>query len=109
MSKLVSSYRQHLDSQTQDGPQIAALREEFPSMVEAMKGVTDEAGAWVVWPCTVMLFLEGDALKFCLNPKSGNRVAFGTVPDASKGLSGVDEAIREGNFEWKARGRKHSS
>jgi hypothetical protein len=106
MSKLVSSYRAHVDAKTQDGPQVMALRDEFPAIVEAMKGVCDEGGQQVVWPCTVMLFLEGDTLKFCLNPKSGSRVAFGSVLDASKGLHGVEQAISDGNFEWKARGRK---
>jgi hypothetical protein len=109
MSKLVESYRRHVEAKTQDGPQVMSLRDEFPAIVEAMKGVTDATGAYVVWPCTVMLFLEGDTLKFCLNPKSGNRVAFGTVSDAGKGLHGVEQAIVDGNFEWKARGRRTSS
>lgn len=106
MSKLVESYRAHVASQTEDGVQVAALREEFPAITEALKGVPSDVPGETVWPCTLMLFLEGDTLKFCLNPKSGNRVAFGSVPDAAKGLHGVESAIVNGNFEWKARGRK---
>lgn len=109
MSKLAESYRLHVAARTEDGPQVCALRDEFPHLVEAMKGVMNAEGAYEVWPCTVFLFLEGDTLKFCLNPKSGSRVAFGSVSDASKGLHGVDEAIRDGNFEWKARGRRTPS
>lgn len=106
MSKLAESYRSHVSSATSDGPQVQALREEFPSIVEAMRGVVGDEQTPTLWPCTVMLFLEGDTLKFCLNPKSGNRVAFGTVSDASKGLQGVEQALRDGQFEWKARGRQ---
>jgi len=109
MSKLVESFRTHVQAQTKDGPQVAALRDEYPAMVEAMRGVPSEVPGETVWPCTVMLFLEGDTLKFCLNPKSGNRVAFGSVADASKGLSGVEQALVNGDFEWKARGRRSSS
>jgi hypothetical protein len=109
MSKLRSSYSQFVASQTADGPMTASLREEYPSLVEAFTGIRDDAGNWEVWPCTVMMFLEGDVLKFCLNPKSGNRVAFGSVSDASKGFSGIDQALRDGNFEWKPRGHRNRS
>lgn len=105
MSKLAESYRSHVQSATQDGPQVQALRDEYPLVVEAMRGVVGDETTPTLWPCTVMLFLEGDQLKFCLNPKSGNRVAFGSVADASKGLLGVEQALFDGHFEWKARGR----
>jgi len=106
MSKLIQSYSSAADHNGEDTPFLTSLREEYPELAQAMKGTKNIEGQMLLPPCTLMLFLDGDRLGFCLSPKNGNRVAFGSVPDPAKGLGGVEAEIAAGHFEWKnKRGR----
>jgi len=109
MSKLKDSYSSHAASLSETPASLQAISDEFPSLVEALVGIRGEDKLWELPPCTIMIFLEGDRVKFCLNPKSGPRVAFGTVDDLSKGLSALEKSLSEGNYEWKARGGRRFS
>ena len=103
----MSSFVKSFFSQDGDGQRasenIIALRENWPNLTDALLGCKDPDGKEGVPPITLMLFLEGDTLKFCLSPKWGGKVAFGTIVDPSKGLQAVEDAIRAGEFEWKKR------
>lgn len=106
MSKLIAAYSSAGAKTGEDGPLVLALREEFPELVKALQGCKNLDGQCVMPPCTLMIFLEGDRLGFCISPKTGTKVAFGTVPDPSKGLAGIEHELAEGHFEWKQkRGR----
>lgn len=106
MSKFRESYASAKSVGRAEGEAFDALAAECPDLALVMAGEYDEGGNCLVPSCTLMLFLEAGRVKFCLSPKFGPQVAFGTLPDPSKGLQGVDEEIREGRFEWKSRGNK---
>jgi len=106
MSKLIQSYSSANPASGEDTPFLAALREEYPELAQALRGTKNVDGQCVLPPCTLMLFLDGERIGFCLSPKAGQRVAFGSLPDPSKGLAGVEAEIAAGHFEWKnKRGR----
>lgn len=106
MSKLVQSYSTSSPANGEDTPFLAALREEYPELATCLRGTKNVDGQCVLPPCTLMLFLDGDRIGFCLSPKAGTRVAFGSLSDPSKGLAGVESEIAAGHFEWKnKRGR----
>jgi len=78
-----------------------AFRQEFPHVYDLFVGrpfTPEDPGRP---PATILLFPEGGKLKFCVKPKFGGLVAFGTVQDPSKGMAGLDEAIAAGHLEWK--------
>lgn len=106
MSKLVQSYASGASSNGEDTPFLAALRDEYPELAAALRGTKNVEGQCLIPPCTLMLFLDGERIGFCLSPKAGSRVAFGSLPDPSKGLAGIEAEIAAGHFEWKnKRGR----
>lgn len=101
MSKLIASYSVTATKLEDDNPAVVALREEFPELTNALLGSKNVEGQCVLPPCTLMIFLNDGRLGFCLSPKSGSKVAFGTIPDPSKGLNCVESEIAQGHFEWK--------
>lgn len=83
------------------------FREEYPTLSEVLEGSRSESnGHAATPPATLNLFLEGRQLKFCIIPKVGNRVAFGCVAEAVKGLSAVESELRAGHYEWKLSKRR---
>lgn len=103
MNSFVKSYFSQDGDGQRSSPEVQAILAEWPNLGEALLGGRDPDGKEAVPPITLMLFLEGDKLKFCLNPKWGAKVAFGTIPDASKGLEAVEAELAAGRFEWKKR------
>lgn len=108
MSKLIQSYSTSVNKSAEDDPLILALREDYPELTNALCGTKNVEGQCVMPPCTLMLFLNEGRLGWCLSPKTGSKVAFGTVSDPSKGLACVESEIAKGNFEWKQSPRKRS-
>lgn len=106
MSSFVKSFISQDGGEQRLSPEISAFHDEFPELCDAMLGAKDPDGKQAIPPVTLMLFVEGDKVKFCLSPKYGDKIAFGTLVGAEKGLSGVEQAIKAGQFEWKKRGRK---
>jgi hypothetical protein len=92
------------DWDTDLGVEFAA---EFPEINNVFRGVrADDGLSWQVWPATLNLFPGDGKLKFCISPKAGSKIAFGTVDDPTKGLGGVEAAIAAGHYEWKGRRAK---
>lgn len=81
----------------------AEFRADYPDLAEVMAGVDGSNGDAAILPHTLMLFWEGDRMKFCLNRSGSASVCFGCVPDPCKALESVDQELREGRFEWKKR------
>jgi len=79
---------------------------EWPNLIEAFTGTVDADKRWLMGPCTVMLFVEGGKLKFCLSPKYTSRICFGVVTDPSKPFDSIESELTLGHYEWKARGKK---
>jgi len=102
MSAIDDLYRQATAGLTGMSADLEAFASEFPHVWDIFRGspvTPDNPGRP---PATILIFAEGGRLKFCIKPKWGGHVAFGTVQDASQGLLGVDTAIRDGHLEWKA-------
>ena len=105
MSHLNQSYVQSKQFAGELPAAPKAFREAFPALAEALEGIPTQDGLTGVPPCTVMVFLESPRLKFCLSPQSGDRVAFGVLDEPERGLASLNNAIAEGRFEWKRRGK----
>jgi len=76
---------------------------EIPEVIDAFTGSVDADGRWKRGPCTVMMFVEGSKLKFCLSPKFSSSVAFGVIPDPDKPFHSMEAELNLGHFEWKHR------
>jgi len=79
------------------------FRESYPALSEALSGAPAGDGMDAMFPHTVMIFLEGGRLKWCLNASQANAVGFGTVEDPSKPLESIDRAIAEDRIDWRVR------
>lgn len=109
MFKLAESYQSTTGANVFGAMSPPELREQWPALAAVMEGIYSPDGKQCeLPPCTVQLFCELGKLKFCLSPKTGNRIAFGSVSDPSKGMDGLERALQDGHFEWKNRGRKSS-
>jgi len=94
-----------------DAPSIpAAFMDRYPELGSLFAGrLNPENGRIEIPAATLTLFFEGSRLKFCVHPRTGNKIAFGTVGDAVDGLVGIEAALKQGHFEWKARGVQRRS
>lgn len=103
MSKVLAGYSSAVDLKHDQGPVFAAFRADYPELAQVASGVYDSDGKCELPPCSLILFWEGDVLKFSLNPKVGSRVCFGGPVDFSQPFETVEQCLREGKFEWKNR------
>jgi hypothetical protein len=82
------------------------FEQEFPMVSNVFAGEYDADGKTCIVPsASIVLFAEAGKLKFCITPRVGNRVAFGTCDDPVKGLASVEQALARGNYEWKSKGK----
>lgn len=102
MSTYGDSYRSGKPSSA-GGPQVPSeFVSEYPSCAAVLAGIwSDDGKECQVPPASIIVFAEGGKLKFCISPKVGNMVAFGTCEDSSKGLGAIEAAIEGCHFEWK--------
>lgn len=101
MSRLFNTYGKTQTAVASNSPAYLALLEEVPLLAKCFIGQSSEDGKTTLPPCSLILFLERDLLKFCLSPKVGDEVAFGVVQEPLYSLEGVERALREDKFEWK--------
>jgi len=94
-------YREALGGPAGTSPELEAFRDEFPNIFALFVGRPYTAEDPGRPPASILLFPEGGKLKFCVKPKFGGIVAFGTISDPSKGLIALDTAIANGHMEWK--------
>lgn len=86
------------------------FQKEFPNLYSLLTGIDGDGAGQASGakdkgfpPATLMLFVEGGAMKWCASPKSGPRVAFGTIPEPLKGFWSIEDELAAGHFEWKVR------
>lgn len=79
------------------------FRESYPAIAEVLSGAPAGEGMDAMYPHTVMIFVEGGRIKFCLNCSQSQAVGFGTIEDGSKPLEGIERAIAEDRIDWRAR------
>lgn len=84
---------------------FAGLVEEYPAVAWALAGRPPGHAEGAEYPATLMVFFDGGKLKYCLSPKIGQSVAFGTIEDPTQPMASIEASIREGKYEWKTRKR----
>lgn len=103
----MSIYGQTYSSSAGGKEEANALPEEFlskfPILSEALAGVYDSSGKCKMSKATLMIFLDGGRLKFCISPQGSPRVAFGMLPGVFPSFQTVEDELKAGKFEWKSK------
>lgn len=91
-----------------DTPLARELKEKWPNIADALCGCHCESDPSLSTPpYTIMLFLEGPCLKFCITTQESRDVAFGVVQEALLGFDGLEKSLEAGQFSWRLKkGRK---
>jgi len=87
------------------GEDFAFLAESYPAIAWVLAGRPKDHEAGMEYPATLMLFLDSGKLKYCISPKIGLGVAFGTVDDPTDPMASIERSIVAGAYEWKNRKR----
>lgn len=82
------------------------LRDEFPELADVLLGVAAVGTDPAIGAGTVTLFVRDGRLRFSVSVNGGDVCFFGEVPDASKGLQGVEQVISEGRLGVKHEKRR---
>jgi hypothetical protein len=78
------------------------LRQHWPGIADALFGTKGEEGGWPSTPpFSIILFVEGHQLKFCLRSDEHSMSCFGCVRDIANGFDGLENALQEGQFSWR--------
>jgi hypothetical protein len=110
MSSYEDSYREGRGETTAGAAVPPSFREEYPALATIFAGITGEDGKTCSVPAaTVNLWFEAGTCKFCIMPRFGNRIAFGTIASPEKGFAALEEAIQRGHYEWKVSKRRNSA
>lgn len=80
-----------------------SLAEEYPAIAAFLAGRPAGHPDGAECKGTLQIFLDGGRLKFCLSPKIGRDVAFGTVPAPNTPMASIEAQIVKQAFEWKTR------
>lgn len=91
-----------------DNVDFVALSEEWPAIAWMLSGRPKDHPEGQESPATLMVFFDSGRLKFCIAPKVGLGVAFGTIKDPSNPLGSIEAALRAGDYEWKNTNRNRS-
>lgn len=110
MSTYIQSWRGKGTGRNGSDALSSEFREAYPTLAAVLCGEREGEGAGSEAPrATLNLFEEGGKLKFCILPKEGNQIAFGTIPDPVKGFDAIEVELAAGRFEWKKASRRVSS
>jgi hypothetical protein len=82
---------------------INKLASLYPGIAQVLKGRTKEQKGGVFPPSSIIISLDGGSIKFCVAPKYGAHVAFGTIDDVTKLLHSLDAAIQKNKVDWRPR------
>lgn len=78
----------------------------FPVLGQLFGGFTDPDTNQKMPSCSLSIFCEGGRLKWCLIPKDGPKVCFGTLHDWDNPWESLQAALSKGECEWKPTNRK---
>jgi len=77
------------------------LQKNHPCIADVLCGVDPVDGSEESSPAlSIILFVEGSALKFCLSRYKGAEKAFGTIGAPSDVLNSLEAALAAGDYEW---------
>ncbi len=85
---------------------FAFLAEDHPAIAWALAGRDKSHAEGFAYPATLMLFFDSGKLKFCVSPKFGTDVLFGTVEDPTQPMASIESSLQNGKFEWKTKRSK---
>jgi hypothetical protein len=101
---LRDSYRQWSPSNGAPSELEQLIRRRWPNVADALFGVSNAEDAANSLPsCSIIMFVEGDRLKFCLTPQGKEQVAFGTISRPTDGFDGLEAALAAGDFAWRSK------
>jgi len=84
-------------------PMFQKMRADYPTLASALLGDYDEEKKILTPGATLMVYVDGDRLKWTLNHKLSRTTLFGTFKELSLALEDVEQALLEGLFEAKNR------
>jgi len=109
MSKVSESWGEAVSPAKQLAAVPEAFREAFPELTAVLLGSFDASGKCTFSASTVSLFWDTGRLKYCIQPKSGTKVAFGSCERPERGLEAVEASLAAGWFEWReSKGRNRA-
>jgi len=110
MSNWATAYANRGKGGVSDSKAVEGLSEDYPELAKLLCGIPGKAsGTFEVPRATLMFFVEGSRLKFCINIQDGDECAFGCCDDPSKPWHSVNRALADGDFEWKSKKGKSRS
>lgn len=87
---------------------LLEMSQHLPCITAVLLGVRGTAEVAAVPPATIMLFVDGGALKVCISPKGGEFVAFVTLASDEDFLHSLDDAIENDKLNWRPRKHKYN-
>jgi hypothetical protein len=78
------------------------IRSQWPTAADVLFGSGAEGDGQLCIPShTILLFAEGEYLKYCLSSKQTRLVAFGAIPKDNVRLGMLERSLSAGDFAWK--------
>lgn len=75
---------------------------ELPAVSAMLAGVrTSDGKAWESPPHTLMIWTEGDWVKFCFTAGEDNPKCWGSFQGFATGFYGVEKALQEDRCDWR--------
>lgn len=104
MSRFRQSFSGSFDSNGGPSELERLMREKWPTLADVLFGApAANEGEHSLPSCSIIVFVEGDRLKFCLTPQGLDKVAFGTISEPLEGFSGLERALDAGDFAWRSK------
>lgn len=80
---------------------IDLLAATHPILASILAGREKGHPAGAMPTTSVLIFLDGGRIKFCLHPVESQKVAFGCITDPSDLLTSFEAEVTAGNYEWR--------
>ena len=77
--------------------------EALPLLSQLLSGKAQEGGAdWEIPPYKLLLWLEGDYLKWCITAGDDLPKLWGAISGLALGLDGIEQAIAQDKCDWRS-------
>jgi len=80
----------------------------YPTITEYLTAVTWDDGKPRV-TSTILIFMDGRALKVCLNDRDNNRSVFISDPTFTGAMDRLEQGLAENSLEWRSRQNYNST
>ena len=103
MSKLRERRTQLKENLSYGNSVWGKFEKEMPELARSLLGSPKLAGHDAEKPCTLMIWADGDKLKWSINCRDERWTAFGCFSDPLPNLEDVEAGLAQGKFELKER------